>query len=53
MPSRLWVTMPQGRGSHHATYSVKGEVAGAPHVSKQWEPQRAGRRESRAKEMKG
>lgn len=46
--------MPRGRGgSHHATYSVSEEVAGAPHGSKQWEPQRAGRRETRAKEMEG
>lgn len=53
MPSGLWVTMPRDRGSHHATYSVRGEAAGAPHGSEQWVPQRAGWRENRAKRWRG
>lgn len=41
MPSRLWVTMPRGRESHHATYSVRGEAARAPRGRGQWVAQRA------------
>lgn len=41
MPSGLWVTMPRGRGSRHATCSVREEAASAPRGGGQWVPQRA------------